>query len=256
MNKSKITSFQEASDYLGSKQERPYANNTRIERVPADSKIVAKYHGHTVAEFYEDGWNSYSSCGWKTMTTKERINWFLPRGFNLYQSKSVWQITDRGSEYEYDWQNAKSYLFEDGITVNPTTREVTGAGTEDGTQKTLKLLRTFVKNYVQELVDGKIDKPSNGDCWYCLMQTEDGKSLGEASGNTDHILSHFRERYYVPSLLVNAFKFNHRISLMAQDGIARLQAGESISDWQKEVVSRDVKSCLTAYLKHCLNIAQ
>jgi hypothetical protein len=87
------------------------------------------------------------------------------------------------------------------------------------------------------------------------MQTTDGHNLGEQTNNTDHILSHFEESYYVPSILMNAFKHNNRLSIMTQDGIARLMSGESISEWQSSIVARDVKSCLTAYLKHLLGVA-
>ncbi len=55
---------------------------------------------------------------------------------------------------------------------------------------------------------------------------------------------------------VSAHKFADRMSIMAQDGVARLWDGESISKWQSEIVARDVKSTLTAYLKHILGIAR
>jgi hypothetical protein len=45
------------------------------------------------------------------------------------------------------------------------------------------------------------------------------------------------------------------MSMLAKDGVARLWQGESISDWQRSVVARDVRSTLTAYLKHVLNVA-
>jgi hypothetical protein len=87
------------------------------------------------------------------------------------------------------------------------------------------------------------------------MVTENGESWGDATKDTDHILSHFEDSYYVPSLLTTAAKFKERMSAMSKDGVARLWQGESISNWQQSIVARDVKSTLTAYLKHVLNVA-
>lgn len=57
-----IKNYQDASNYLGAKQERPFAHNTRIERV-GDEAIAAKYHGHIVTMFTPLE-TVYSSCGW------------------------------------------------------------------------------------------------------------------------------------------------------------------------------------------------
>ncbi len=47
--------------------------------------------------------------------------------------------------------------------------------------------------------------PSQGDCWFCVLRTNrDDKTLGDATGDTEHLLSHMQEPCYVPSLLVNA----------------------------------------------------
>jgi hypothetical protein len=54
--------------------------------------------------------------------------------------------------------------------------------------------------------NGELELPSGGDCWHCSMVTEDGESLGDATGDIDHIVSHIAEDYYVPSLLFNALK--------------------------------------------------
>lgn len=253
----KIKSYQDAKEYLGNKKERPYANNTRIEIDTLNlghDVITVKYHGNSIVNFYPDSTSSFSSCGWKTATTKERINWFLPDGFSLYQEKSVWYIED------YLWSNTQGrvvngkWIFADGIAIKNGT--VYNAGAEDTTKDTIKTIKKYVDGYIKALLAMEVESPSSGDCWYCVMKDASGKNLGELTNDTSHILSHMEESYYVPSLLVNAFKFNNRLSMMARDGIARLTSGESISDWQQSKVSRDVKSCLTSYLKHLLGIAQ
>jgi hypothetical protein len=255
--KKQIKSYQDAKQYLGSKKSRPYANNTRIEIDTLNlghEVITVLYHGNGVVNFFPDGTTTFNSCGWKTPTTKERINWFLPDGFSLYQEKSVWYIED------YLWSNTQGrvvngkWIFADGIAIKNGT--VYNAGAEDTTKDTIKFIKKYVDGYIKALLAMEVESPSAGDCFYCVMKNDDGKNLGESLNDNSHILSHMEESYYVPSLLVNAFKFNNRLSMMAQDGIARLTSGESVSTWQAEIVSRDVKACLTAYLKHLLGIAQ
>jgi hypothetical protein len=247
-----IKNYQQAREYLGNKKERPFANNTRIEIDSLDlghDVITVKYHGNPVVNMFPDGTNTYSSCGWKTITTKERINWFLPDGFQLWQEKSVWYISNR--------QEGKRWLFADGIAVKDG--EVYNAASEseqDSIKKQIKAIKKYVDGYVKALLNNEIESPSGGDCWYCCMRdTESNKPLGELT-NSEHIQSHLEESYYVPSLLVNAFRFTGRSSMIGRDGISRLMDGESIDAWQSSLVTRDVKSCLTAYLKHEFGIAQ
>jgi hypothetical protein len=45
------------------------------------------------------------------------------------------------------------------------------------------------------------------------MKTEDGDTLGETFGDVSHLLSHMRENYFVPSLLLNALKEQAEMSL-------------------------------------------
>lgn len=246
-----IKNFQQALEYLGNKTERPYAHNTRIEAVritDSEAAIVAKYHGNIVATFTPDH-NVYTSAGWKTLTTKERINWFLPDGFRVYQERSMWHLSKFG---------VGSWIWQDGITVD-SAGNVSNAADEtesDEVKKTIKAIKKYVDGFIKALLNGKVEQMSAGDCWYCFMQTESGESLGEATHNTDHILSHLKEPYYVPSLLYRAVEKTGHVSTLGKDGIARLWQGEKISEWQASIVARDVKSCLTSYLKHELGIAQ
>ena len=76
----------------------------------------------------------------------------------------------------------------------------------------------YVDGYIAALKAGKVSMPGGGDCWYCGMQTTEGTPLGDNMPtlhpdgtvknrvNTDHLLSHMSEKYYVPSLAVNALR--------------------------------------------------
>lgn len=257
MKHASIKNYQDAKDFLQGKKSRPYAHNTRIVMDTLNmghDVITVTYHDNPVVNFFPDGTNTYSSCGWKTITTKERINWFLPNGFAVYQEKSVWYLSHRHWSDTFGRVETGKWIFADGIAIKDGA--VFNAGTEDNTQKTIKTIKKYVDGYIQELLSGKMESPSGGDCWYCLMTTQDGQSLGDATKNNEHILSHLEESYYVPSLLYRAYEHNRRMCPIAMSTVAQLWQGDTVSEWQKDITSRDVRSCLTAYLKHQLNIAQ
>lgn len=246
--KAQIKNYQQALEYLGGKKERPYANNTRIERDTLNlghDVITVKYHGNEIVNFYPNC-TSFSSCGWKTSTTKERINWFLPEGFRLWQDKSTWYIGKH---------NFGTFGFMDGLTID-SDGNVYNYAAENESQAIkaqIKTIKTYVNGFVSALLAGEVESPSGGDCWDCVMKTEDGRTLGEFR-QSDHIQSHIEESYYVPSMLINAFKFRDA-SMLAKGTIAQIWEKQEVSAWQVDITSRDVKSSLTAYLKHCLNIA-
>jgi hypothetical protein len=67
------------------------------------------------------------------------------------------------------------------------------------------MILRYCDEFVKALQDGKVEEPSGGDCWYCCMRTEDGKTMGDIS-KSDHLKKHMLEKYYVPSLLMNAIQ--------------------------------------------------
>jgi hypothetical protein len=75
-----------------------------------------------------------------------------------------------------------------------------------------KQAREYARGYVEALKAGAVDMPSGGDCWGCLGMIP----------SSSHIADHIKERYYVPSLLVNAGRAagyqDHQIGLMGIGG--------------------------------------
>lgn len=62
-----------------------------------------------------------------------------------------------------------------------------------------------VDRFVKKITAKNIRPPSSGDCWHCLMRTQSGQTLGDATGNVDHLISHVREGYVHGSLIANAY---------------------------------------------------
>src|SRR4051812_33623928 len=153
-----------------------------------------------------------------------------------YGSMEAWQaayIADYRARRDYlkadrEWDQRNRVPFYDGITIDskgyaPRLR-MTGPSPaklrryEAAVAKMKKRIDKYVEGYIAALKAG-MPMPSGGDCWYCAMfdatpPNDDGERLtkrgttvepGNTSGS-DHLISHMEDRYYVPSLAVNALR--------------------------------------------------
>ncbi len=257
-NKS-IKNYAEAKQFLGNKRERPYAHNTRIMwedsyGAPDYDSIKATYHGHIVARFYV-GYTVYSSCGWMTPTTKLRLNWFLPKRFSLWQEKGIWYLNKRRLWDDPETFDTGHWIFKDGLVIDNHDR-VSNAGDVKEAEEKIKLskrINQYADGYVKAFLKGKVPEPSRGDCWGCCMK--DVKTGQEVMGN-DHLLSHIKEKYYVPSLLVNAIK-QFPVCEMAMWVIGERWQEDSNEKTKfcNDVFAEQVKSSIVRYMKLRLEIA-
>jgi hypothetical protein len=186
--KKDIMTFSDWSSFIKSgrnKTVRTCANNTQV-RLLDDGGIAIKLHHTDIVTITKDNTYILNSGGWQTVTTKERINRYSPAGIS--QRAGIWYMSD-GS------------LFYDGMEVNsqglPLKPKATGKY-ESEIKTIKKQAREYAKGYVEALQAGLVGMPSGGDCWYCLMFDKDG------SAPAGHIRTHIDDKYYVPSLLVNA----------------------------------------------------
>lgn len=208
--------------------------------------IVVKLHNTDIMTFHPNNSIKLDSGGWRTVTTKARMNEFLPRCWMVYQENNIWYVAYRKADAEKDW------TFEDGIVLFQDGR-VTGAGPDKKWAESLnKQINAYARRFAEKMLDGEIPPPSSGDCWYCLLKDEDGKPFGEGK---DHILDHIRSKYYVPSLLVNALNSMpvSKATLWAVQGIWEgnddaLFAGK---DWTK----KRLKSAIARYIRRQVGLA-
>lgn len=254
MNKKSIHSYADAAEFLGSKNERPFAHNTRIIRDTLQmghDVITVTYHGHPIVNFYPDRL-TLSSCGWMTSTTKERLNWFIPQGWRVYQEKGVW--------YVWNYETKQTYTFSDGITFmnNGAVYNMGSDSAEKAVKDMTRRIREYVEGFITSLKAGQIPAPSGGDCWYCYMKDSvTGKSLGDMSGDHSHLDSHMRSSYYVPSLLFTALEFGKACDFAKYAVCQYMGLAEGTpNEWMTGIMERDIKSCLTRYLKTRLGIAR
>ena len=82
--------------------------------------------------------------------------------------------------------------------------QVSGEGSDPKLQlKLRKRIRAYSKAYIAAFYAGKVPAPSAGDCFGCSMLAADGTA---PMGGMDHMLSHFDESYFVPTILPRALK--------------------------------------------------
>jgi hypothetical protein len=175
-------------------QRRKLANNTYAERRELGA-IAIRLHQTDIVTFYPDGRIVANTGGWKTLTTKDRLNEYLP--VRIWQKSGRWLLGSNGSTIE----------FADGLTIHPDGSISGGRAQSDVEAE--KSLQKRIKAYCDGLAKVlPLPRPGAGDCFYCQMrEVASGKPIGEVTHNTGHLCSHMEENYFVPSLVWNALEF-------------------------------------------------
>jgi uncharacterized protein YegP (UPF0339 family) len=173
------------------------AQNT-IEYIRENGERVIRLHLTDIITFKTNGDIVLNSGGYRTVTTKDRINKFLPPGWHIWQEKRIWYLNRLKDRKTMTWTNNKDIVFNDGRTLHKRGR-VSGKGPSP--KELLKLqgkIAKYVHGYMGELFAGNVPAPSGGDCWSCLFFDK------MPNPDSSHILCHFDEPYYVPTLLMRA----------------------------------------------------
>ena len=223
---------------------RKVGNNTYLVRnsgVPGDS-IHLKLHNTYIITWYADGRIELNTGGWKTVTTKARINEYLS-GYYISQNRGVWRV---GTHDDNGWRELG--IFSDGMMISPDGT-ITGMEPLDSAKAANKLRRQvhrFATEYMQAFQSGQVSAPGAGDCFYCHMrEVKTAKPLGDVTHDKDHILSHLEEKYYVPSLLYNAFEAMPHSTAMSW-ALAKHWGGQDIP--VPEFVYAQLKTILQRYM--------
>jgi len=167
-------------------------NNT-LEIYYTDNSRAIRLH-HTDIITFKGNHFTLDSGGWRTLTTKERINRYLPQRLYLYQENNIWYI--------YDKETESRHVFFDGIKFT-LTGELKSKPKKDVSKK-VNRLKKQINAYVNLINEENLPKPSNGDCWYCLFRDKEDIPVGDCFNDTDHLKSHIKEKYLHGSILVNS----------------------------------------------------
>lgn len=217
--------YSTANERLGSRESRKLGNNTYLQR-RGDGVIAVKLHATDVLTFHADGRTVYNTGGWKTVTTKERMNSYGP--LRIFTERGVW-YTCRPGEWD------KRLTYADGLTVG-ADGAISGEGVTPDERGDKRAIKKFVAAYMAAFERGEVPAPSGGDCWYCGMREVNTlRPLGEVQGDqAGHIRGHFAEGYYVPSLLSRAMEV-FGASQAARQWVAAYWDGSAPADLAAQV---------------------
>lgn len=114
-----INSYSDADQLLQGRnhQSRKIGNNTYLVRYTDWGNIAVRLHATDIVTYYPDGRIVLNTGGWKTVTTKSRINEFSP--LQISQAKGVWSIRNYAVAPD-EWVS-----YADGITWDSKTRKFT-----------------------------------------------------------------------------------------------------------------------------------
>lgn len=226
MNYSTLSALLQGRNY----NRRKLKNNTYAER--RDNQAIAiRLHNTDILTFHQDGKIVVTSGGWKTVTTKARLNEYL-EDYGISQEKGLWSWVKRGNGWE------AVAVFTDGDAI--VDGELHPQNASNQKEKNLrKKIMAYAKLYVDAI---PMNPPDGGDCWFCCMTTENKTSLGEATGNTDHLLSHIKEKYVVPSLAYHALKSKGCGDLILHGAFTKDQG--HLNDIAKRYIGRAVRAYL------------
>lgn len=150
-----------------------------------------RYHETDVVMIdVEKGHYTLNSGGWRTKTTKDRINAYINGYIN--QARDIWY---------YNPPNGAKVKFTDGMVID-TDGNIISGGVPVGENKKTKELRKGIKGLVDMITEDNIPVPAAGDCLVCRGIFREKASCLE---------SHVKEGYLHGSLLVNAMRWaNYR----------------------------------------------
>jgi hypothetical protein len=244
----RVRRYREAADFLDGREVRKIAHNTYLERRPTGSAITVRFHFSDIVTYTPEGSTILDSHGYRTFTTKDRINDFCPEGFGVYQDHGAWYLWRRA---QADRAESK-WGFADGLVID-RDGNVTGAESAEAQAAAKALgrrIRDYARGYVKALQAGEIPAPGPGDCFFCagVFTGSDGR---EVSPGTDHLTAHFEESYFVPSLLAQAVKA-YPVSIAARAYIGELWAGRGAEAEvlnPRGIITDDIRKCLAKYLR-------
>lgn len=202
-------------------------NNTYAIRHP--DSLAIRLHSTDILTFTPDGAVTVNSGGWRTVTTKARLNEYLPAG-SIGQRNGQWY-----------WHTGATYSDGDILLPDGTLKTLAAP---DADKESAKLRRAVNKYAALCAASLPLDMPGAGDCWHCVMVTTEGKTLGDATGDKSHLLLHLDEGYVVPSLVYHALQERNVGPLILNGAFKTEQTCEYFVNLAKDYVKRAVRRYL------------
>lgn len=109
------TTYQKLDRILVKDRTKAIGNNTTAHR--GDDGVIYVYlHGHNIVDLHKDGAVTLRDCGYQTVTTKERLNQFIPMPYRMTQKDWTWFVVDVKTREMMDWPGDRrgATFFPDG----------------------------------------------------------------------------------------------------------------------------------------------
>ena len=188
---------------------RKLANNT-FAYTTQDGRNVVRLHMTDIFEQLPDGRLRITSGGYKTVTTKARLNDQMRKhGYGVVSGYGSWAVVDG---------KGGNVPFFDGMVL-PDAFSGRGLAKAQKIGERETKLKADIKSFVLKTLpsDKPMPQPDNGDCWYCWMfdkvepvtkQGFVGPSADKPARvlDNDHLIEHIEEGYMHGSLIVNAMR--------------------------------------------------
>lgn len=108
--------YRDYLEFLGQKGNRKLAHNTYVWNNKGD--IIISLHNHHIIIYHKDGSVTIDTCGYSTVTTKQRLNQFSPidvrqKNWEWYANGELWEhgtFTLPAPRRWYSNHNAPGYL--------------------------------------------------------------------------------------------------------------------------------------------------
>jgi hypothetical protein len=115
--------YTQAIEELGRAKSReagkPIGNNTRL--MDRGTHVAVRLHQTDVVDLLPDGSVRLRTGGWRTVTTKERINRYLdPLGLQLYSDRGTWKIARfKAAMTSNGWATGTPVPFVEEMVIGP-----------------------------------------------------------------------------------------------------------------------------------------
>lgn len=218
---------------LGAVKPKFVMRNT-VKWTDSDGATRYRLHHTDVVTIRANGDVVLDSGGWKTPTTKERINACVPGLIRVFQNKGLWFVTKEGQSV---------IPFFDGMTIKKGKLPKVKI---DASKKE-EALRKAIKKYAARIHKLEtVPEPDSGDCWLCLMETKKGQTMGESGGiesEREHLKRHIEEGYLHGSIILRAMRAVGNTDI----GIAlywRQANQEGSNNWGRQAMARALRRYL------------
>lgn len=211
---------------------RKLTGNSTASYVTADGVERIKYHDTVVLETAKNGTITLNSGGFRTVTTKARINKYQ-NVCRVDSHNGKWIVCPRGT-----WGGPNSIPFVDGMRIAKSGKVLGGRAARSKAARELKRIKAvkikiaaYCKALATLLSEKGIPQPNGGDCWIC--KSAHGREPGSC------IASHLDEGYIHGTLLHAALTF----------------AGRNAAHWMRYGGHDLIVSSVRRYLKAGMGIA-